>query len=58
MKDSLIKKQKENGDIESADIYFSSITKTVINFKYMLDKYIFKKFYIAKIIGLLKDLVG
>ena len=31
-------KHKGNGDIESADVYFNSVTKTVINFKCMLDK--------------------
>ena len=37
VKVSLIK-QNGNGDIESLDVYFNSNTKTVINFKYMLDK--------------------
>ena len=35
----LLRKQKGNeGDIEIAPVYFNSTTKTVINFKYMLDK--------------------
>ena len=37
VKASLIK-HKENGHIESADVYFNSITKIVINFKYDFDK--------------------
>ena len=37
MKASLIK-HKGNGDIEPADVYFSSITKIVINSEYMLEK--------------------
>ena len=37
VKVSLIK-QNGNGDIDSLDVYFNSNTKTVINFKYMLDK--------------------
>ena len=36
VKASLIK-QKGNGDIESADVYFNSITTTVINFEYDLE---------------------
>ena len=38
MKASIIK-HKGNGNIESASVCFISITKTVISFKYMLDKY-------------------
>ena len=34
----LLRKQKENGDIEYATVYFSSTAKTVITFKYDLDK--------------------
>ena len=37
MKASLIK-HKGNGDIEPADVYFSSINKIVINSEYMLEK--------------------
>ena len=33
-----LRKHKRNGDIEFAPAYFNSITKTVINFKYDLDK--------------------
>ena len=29
----LLRKDKENGDIEFATVYFNSTTKTVINFK-------------------------
>ena len=35
----LLRKNKENGDIEFAPVYFNSTTKTVINFKYDLEKY-------------------
>ena len=35
----LLKKHKQNGDIEFAPVYFNSVTKTVINFKYDLSKY-------------------
>ena len=51
----LLKKYKENGDIEFAPVYFNSTTKTVINSKYDLDKS-FQE--ILLIIGLMKDLVG
>ena len=35
----LLRRNKEDGDIEFAPVYFSSATKTVINFdKYMFDK--------------------
>ena len=34
----LLKKHKENGDIEFAPAYFNSTTKTVSNPEYMLDK--------------------
>ena len=34
----LLKKDKQNGDIEFDPVYFNSTTKTVINFKYYLDK--------------------
>ena len=34
----LLRKNKQNGDIEFAPVYFNSTTKTVINFKYDLDK--------------------
>ena len=34
----LLRKHKENGDIEYTPAYFNSATKTVIDFKYMLDK--------------------
>ena len=34
----LLKKHKQNGDIEFAPAYFNSVTKTVINFKYDLSK--------------------
>ena len=34
----LLRKDKENGGIEFAPVYFNSTTKIVINFKYDLDK--------------------
>ena len=34
----LLRKDKQNGDIEFAPVYLFSTTKTVINFKYDLDK--------------------
>ena len=34
----LLSKHKENGDIEFAPVYFNSITKTVLNLEYDLDK--------------------
>ena len=34
----LNKKHKGNGDKEFAPVYFNSVTKTVINSEYMLDK--------------------
>ena len=34
----LLSKHKENGDKEFAPVYCNSITKTVINFEYDLDK--------------------
>ena len=33
-----LRKHKGKGDIEFASVYFNSIAKTVINFKYDLDK--------------------
>ena len=34
----LLRKKKENEDIEFDPVYFNSTTKTIINSKYMLDK--------------------
>ena len=34
----LLRKDKENGHIEYAPVYFNSIAKTVINSKYLVDK--------------------
>ena len=34
----LLRKHKEDGDIEFTPAYFNSATKTVIDFKYTLDK--------------------
>ena len=48
----MLNKHKENEGIELAPVFFNSTTKTVINFKYM-----FEKFCIESIIGLIKDLI-
>ena len=34
----LLRKHKENVDLEYASVYFSSTTKKIVNSKYMLDK--------------------
>ena len=34
----MLRKEKQNGDIELAPVYFNFTTKTVINFKYDLDQ--------------------
>ena len=47
----LLRKQKENGDLEFASVYFNSTTKTVIICKYMGDK------SFQEVI-LIKDMVG
>ena len=39
----LLKKYKLNGEIEFAPVYFNSMTKTVINYRFKLENY-FKKF--------------
>ena len=36
---ALLRKNKQNREIEFALVYFNSTTKTVINFKYDLDKF-------------------
>ena len=41
----LLKKYKHNGEIEFAPVYFNSVTKTVINHRFRLQKIIFKKLY-------------
>ena len=40
----LLKKYKPNGEIEFAPVYFNSVTKTGINYRFRLENY-FKKFY-------------
>ena len=40
----LLKKYKLNGEIEFAPVYFNSVTKTVINYRFRLE-ILFKKFY-------------
>ena len=53
----LLRKGKENGDIEFAPVYFNSTTKTVINSKYMFKNH-FKKFCTESIITLTKNMIG
>ena len=53
----ILRKHKENGDIEFAPAYFNSTTKTVLKLNICLINF-FKKFYMEQIIGLMKDLVG
>ena len=43
--ESLLRKPKENGDIEYAPVYSNSTTKTVIKSKYVLDKSFQKVLY-------------
>ena len=40
----LLKKYKLDGETEFAPVYFNSMTKTVINYRFKLENY-FKKFY-------------
>ena len=44
-------------ETEFAPVYFNSTTKTVINFKYDLEKS-FQEVYTELIIALIKDLAG
>ena len=53
----LLRKRKENGEIEFAPVYFNYTTKAMMNSKYDLDKF-FQKFFAGLIIGLMKDLAG
>ena len=50
----LLKKYKPNGEIEFTPVYFNSLTKLVINYRYKLNK----SFHIGLMHGLIKDLVG
>ena len=52
-----LKNHKEKGDVEFAPVYFYSTTKTMINYKYNLDKS-FKKFFTGLTLGLIKNLAG
>ena len=52
----LLRKHKENGDIEFAPVYFNPTTKTIINSIILIN--LSKNFYTELIIGLMKDLVG
>ena len=40
----LLKKYKLDGETEFAPVYFNSMTKTVINYRFKFENY-FKKFY-------------
>ena len=42
----LPKKYKHNGEIEFAPVYFNSVTKTVINHRFILEKYFQKILYL------------
>ena len=42
----LLKKYKHNGEIEFAPVYFNSVTKTVINHRFILEKYFQKILYL------------
>ena len=53
----MLKKYKQNREIEFRPVYFSSTTKTVINHKFRL-KMLFNKFCPELITGLMKDLIG
>ena len=53
----LLRKDKQNRDIEFALVYFNSTTKTVINSNMTLTN-LFKKFCTESAIGLIKNLVG
>ena len=35
----LLRKEEQNGEIESAPVYFNLATKTEVNYKFNLDKY-------------------
>ena len=41
----LLRKEKQNGDIELSSFYFNATTKIVINFKYDLGKSLQEVFY-------------
>ena len=53
----LLKKYKLDGETEFAPVYFNSMTKTVINYRFKLENY-FKKFYTLLMPGLMKDVAG
>ena len=53
----LLKKYKLDGETEFAPVYFNSMTKTVINYRFKLENY-FKKFYTWLMPGLMKDVAG
>ena len=42
----LLKKYKLSGEIEFAPVYFNSVTKTVINHRFILEKYFQKNLYL------------
>ena len=53
----LLSKEKGNGEVEFSSVYFNSITKTVINSEFSLDKS-FQEILCRIETGLMKDLAG
>ena len=53
----MLKKYKLNGEIEFAPVYFNSLTKTVINYRFKLENS-FQEIYTWLMFGLIMDLVG
>ena len=41
----LLKKYKHNGEIRFAPVYFISLTKIVINYRFRLERFLFQKLY-------------
>ena len=52
-----LSKEKGNGDIEYSSVYFNSITKTVINSEFSLNKS-FQEILYKLTTGSMKDLAG
>ena len=50
----LLKKYKQNEEIEFAAVYFNPVTKLLINHKFKLEKY-FQEILYRMIVGLIKD---
>ena len=54
----LLKKYKLNGEIRFAPVYFISLTKIVINYRFRSERFLFQKLYTWLMFGLMKDLAG